>query len=519
MVQLNKIEQIEQTAFEEEMTYEVAAVVKNVFTTQTGFSIIKITDGKDYFSITTADQVLLKTFNLKEDDVAFFSFKKTMYEGELQGKLVDIKECTGDVCDKLKEVTNKKKEEKQGRYEPKDTKLHCNTEKMNKLHESLVKVATIIRKAAFEQRPIIISHHADADGYAAGFLIENALLDLIKHRHKNVRFIGDFLQRNPSRTPYYDVVDATKDINFFLTKNERNKLANPLLIILDNGSTAQDLLSIQKVKTFGFDVVVVDHHDPGQLDEKNESIICKEVIGHVNPHLHNLGHSLSASMISFELSHLLNEHITPMASLAAVGGVADKCEGEEIDFFIKESKQNRDELEKFALIVDFEIFQTKFNHAKSSLQELLIGSQEVKNKLISLYQPLLDRYQEENKLVVKHYSEKEQAGKCSLFLLDGEKTTLWGDYFSLSKLAAITNKLNEETIPRVVLVHSEQVFVFRAEKGDLSFDVNVLVAELKKELPHARVTGGGHAVAGSIKCIPAAKNEVLSYIKKYISLL
>lgn len=517
MVQLNKIEQIKQTAFEEEMTYEVAAVVKNIFTTASGFSIIKISDGEDYFSITSPNQALIKTFNLKEDDIAFFSFKKMMYDGELQGKLVDIKECKGDICDKLKQISIAKKEEKQGRYDAKSNKLHCNTDNFNKLLPSLLESASIIRKAVFEQRPIIISHHADTDGYSAGFLIENAILDLINYKHKNIRFINDYLQRNPSRTPYYDIVDATKDINFFLTKKDRNKLANPLLLILDNGSTAQDVLSIKKVKSFGFDVLVVDHHDPGKLDEKNESIICKEVLAHVNPHLHNLGHSMSASMLSFELAHLINERLIPDAFLSAVGGVADKCEGEEIDFFIKESKQSREYLEKFALIVDYEIFQTKFNHAKSSLQELLTGSDEIKNKLISLYQPLLDEQKVENEFVVNNYLEKVELGKVNLFLLDGEKTTLRGDYFTLSKLAAIANKLNENIVPRVVLVYSENFFVFRAEKADTLFDVNVLVAELKKELPYARISGGGHDVAGSIKSISAAKNEVISYIKKYIS--
>jgi archaea-specific RecJ-like exonuclease len=516
MVQLQNIEQIEQTAFEEEVSYEVAGVVKNIYTTPTGFSIIKITDGKDFFSFTTADQDLLKNSNLKENCVALFSFKKTIYNGELQGKLLDVRECSGDLCKELELLVNKKRMQQETKYEPKQKTLLCNTSNFQKLLPSLLEIATIIRKAVFEKRPIIISHHADADGYCAGFLLEQAITELIASLHKDIRYIGDYIQRNPSKTPYYDVSDATKDINFFLSKNERNKLANPLLVIVDNGSTPQDLFSIRKVKTFGFDVVVIDHHDPGILDEKNESLICKEVLAHVNPHLHTLGHSLSASLLSFELSRLVNKKSILLVFLAAVGGVADKCEGEEIDFFIKSSKQNREELEELALIVDFEIFQTKFNHAKTTLHELLLGSKTIQEELVVLYRPVLEEYTHENELVVQQYLKQERLGNFTLFSLDGEQTTQWGDYFTLRKLAAIANKLHEDVVPRVILVHSEQVFVFRAEKGTFSFDVNVLVAELKEKFPYARVSGGGHDVAGSIKCLPIAKSEVLSYVKLYI---
>ncbi len=517
MVRLNTIEQIKQTAFEEEMTYEIEAVLSNIYVTKTGFTIIKIADGKDIFSLTVSSNSLIKSRNLEEGMGVLISFKKSMYNGELQGNLLDISRCETSSCKDLESKFSEKLEQKSQKNAPSSKELLIKTKNFEILQEDLFNAATVIRNAVVSKRPIIISHHADADGYAAGFLVEEALSKLIKRMHKDIRFMGDYLQRNPSRTPFYDIIDATKDVNFFMVKRERSKLSFPLLLILDNGSTPQDLISIQKVKTFGFDVVVIDHHDPGVLDEKNESLICKETLAHVNPHLKGLGHGISASMLSYQLAAYIDNFNEPMAQLAAVGGVADKCEGEDIDFLIEKSGSSRDELANLALYVDFEIFQTKFNHAKSTLQEFMTGSKELQTKIISLYQPLLEKFEEETTLTVNHYLEEQKLEKFTLFSLNGEITKQRGTYYALRNLAAIVNKKHSEIVPRVVFIYTDSILVIRADPSDLPFDINVFIKQLQKDLPYAQINGGGHNVAGSIKYIPAAKEEVLTKLKQYIS--
>jgi len=517
MVRLTSIEQIKQTAFEEEMTYEIEAVLSNIYTTNTGFTIIKITDGKDLFSLTMHNDKLIKSRGIEEGMSVLISFKKSMYNDELQGNLLDINRCESASCIELEKLFSNKQEKKSQRNAPSSKELLIKTKNFEILQEDLFKAATIIRNAVVTKRPIIISHHADADGFSAGFLVEEALTKLIKHMHKDIRFMGDYLQRNPSKTPFYDIVDATKDINFFMVKKERSKLSDPLLLILDNGSTPQDLISIQKVKTFGFDVVVIDHHDPGVLDEVNESLICKETLAHVNPHLKGLGHGISASMLSYQLAAYIDNFNEPSAQLAAIGGVADKCEGEDIDFLIEKSGSSRDELANLALYVDFEIFQTKFNHAKSTLNEFMTGSKELQSKIISLYKPLLEKFEKETALTVNHYLEEQKLEKFTLFSLNGETTKQRGTYYALRNLAAIVNKKYSEIVPRVVFIHTNEILVIRADPADLPFDINVFIKQLQKDLPYAQINGGGHNVAGSIKYIPAAKEEVLMKLKQYIS--
>ncbi len=523
MVELTSIEQIQQTAFEENIIYEIEAVISSIFTTKTGFNLIKIYDGKDYFSITAFEEKL--DFEIEEGTSVRIYFRKTEYNGELQGKLVKITPCESKRCKEIQEKLVKKKQEKKGKYLPKNDELAISTPAYEQLKESLLRASEEIKKAIINKRPIIISHHADADGYSSAILIEDAIKKLIYEEFGDIRYLSDFIQSNPSKTPFYDIIDATKDINFYLSKAERTKLSPPLLIILDNGSTAQDLPAIRKVKTFGFDVVVLDHHDPGQRDEHGKTTTCKEVLAHVNPHLHHLGHSFSASMLAYqEAKYIFNDNDKDdeqrTAQIAVLGAIADKCEGKEVDILLKKSTYSREEMVELAKITDYEIYQTKFNHVVSSLKQFMKGSKDFQKKIIELYSPLLLSERENARKTIQHYAKAEQAGNFSLFFLDGEQTTQWSSYFGLRHYAALLNEEKQEISPRAIMVYSSSVLVIRANPGDhKEFDVNSFVQQLKNDLPYAQISGGGHNVAGSIKFIPAAKEEVLRLVKEYIEKL
>jgi len=381
----------------------------------------------------------------------------------------------------------------------------------------MVLAATLIRKAIYEKRPIIISHHADCDGFSAALQVEVAIKSIINQVHRDLRYLPTYYSRNPSRTPFYDVTDVTKDIGFFQISQEKNNVSSPLFIIIDNGSTPQDLLAIRKAKLYGAQFVVVDHHDPGTLDENGLSAVCKEVLAHVNPHLGGLSKNISASMLCYDLAHLINETSPQRADVAALGGIADKCAGEEISWLVEKSGHSKSFIEELALLVDFEIFNTKFNQAKSPLIDLITGSLDIQKSLIALYKPIMATAQAEVKLVTDHYATRASWGKFSVFLLDGQLTSLRGDYFSLGKLAGILHGSNATIKPRITVIHGDSMLVFRVDQKEFDgFDVNKIVKELKSALPHARISGGGHAVAGSIRFVAAAKEEVLETIASLV---
>ncbi|MCF7799352.1 hypothetical protein K9M74_05615 [Candidatus Woesearchaeota archaeon] len=497
------------------LTYQLTSYVKDAFRTKEGLNIFTITDGEEDFKLVKFVPGAIAFPDIIQDVYATFQFTRSHYEGTLQGKIVDAWKAKADEEVKAKELVQ---DQLLAQFQPKG-KPQLKSENFVKMHDMLNKGASVIRQAILEKRPIIITHHGDADGYAAGLQLERAIRPMIDDAHPFLKYPSNYFMRNPSRTPWYDVIDATKDIGTFLMNAKRNDLSAPLILIVDNGSTAQDLLAMRKAKIFGADVMVIDHHDPGVKDKHGQTLICKETINHVNPHLVGISDNMSASMVCYELAHLVNENVKSDAFVAAVGGVADRCEGAEIDELITLSGESKEYVREVALTVDYEIFQTKMNLQLSPINTLLYGPKKERDALVLLYRPIILEAQEELNLVVQKYVQREQQGKYTLFSLDGEVTALRGDYFSVGKLAAIVGNNFEEVKPRIIMVHTDGIIVFRAEQEQTLFDVNKLVPLLIEAFPYARISGGGHAVAGSIKYLPAAKEEVLTKVKDYIASL
>jgi RecJ-like exonuclease len=110
----------------------------------------------------------------------------------------------------------------------------------------------------------------------AGIAIERAILPLIRE-------VGGtdagyhFYRRSPSKAPFYEMVDIVRDICFALDDQARHGQDLPLLVIVDNGSTEEDLPAFKQTAIYGIDVVVVDHHHP---DSAVDQYLCE----HVNPY-------------------------------------------------------------------------------------------------------------------------------------------------------------------------------------------------------------------------------------------
>jgi RecJ-like exonuclease len=437
-----------------------------------------------------------------------------MYK-KLQDKANDEKN-NSSTPKKEKQISESAASTKKEKYAVTDENMLVVTEDFKKLQPSLLRVATEIRKAVLSGRPIYLSHHNDPDGFSAGILLERVIVSLIHEVHGEVRYLSNYFNRNPSRTPFYDVIDATKDISSFLMNMQRNKMTAPLIVITDNGSTKQDLAAIKKTKLYGADVVVIDHHDPGQLDEEGKSLVCHETLAHANPHLVGLSKNFSASMLCYQLAHFINEKHTPNVFTAALGGVADYCEGESIDKLVSMTGLTREYFKEFYVLVEFELFYNKFNLPKGSLYTLLEGTQKERDALVALYKPVFNELQTEVERAVDHFTVHETLGSTPAHFLDAEQVTFWSDFFTIGKVAGVAHRLFEDK--GVSVMYSNQIIVFRAQDG-IGFDVNKIVKELQVKLPYGRISGGGHNVAGSLKFAAGVQKEVLDFIKESISKL
>ena len=254
--------------------------------------------------------------------------------------------------------------------EPIRKEFSIKSDRLEKLKPYFVKIAKRMRKAVFDNQPILIRHHADADGIISGLAIEHSCKALMESIGLNPDYN---LYRSPSRAPFYEIADVFRDA--VLTKRiiESHGQKKPLVIVLDNGSTPEDILGIRTIKSLGFEVVVVDHHNPVIIENK-KTAVCPYVPLHLNPYIEGLDSKTCAGMLAYELARMIYEkYDSPM--LPAIAGISDHCEIQETEDYIKKSGKSRKFLESIGVAIDFISYNLKFDGGRGLFEQVLVNEE------------------------------------------------------------------------------------------------------------------------------------------------
>src|SRR5512137_2371752 len=214
------------------------------------------------------------------------------------------------------------------RAEPADIPLLVKSEVLEKLRPEMRKVAKIIRKAVFTSQPVILRHHADADGICSAVAIEQAVVSLI--RESGGDFDADYFlfKRAPSKAPFYEIEDITRDLDFSTKDHIRYGQKMPLILLTDNGSTEEDESAYKIASVYDIPFVVIDHHHP-------DVTIDKYLLAHVNPYHVGGDFGITAGMLGTEVARLINPKVEPVIRhLPAVAGVGDRSEAAERALFL-----------------------------------------------------------------------------------------------------------------------------------------------------------------------------------------
>ena len=235
---------------------------------------------------------------INEGDYVQAEVKIDEFQGELEGNILGIKKKVGDEERMLKGLIV---EQQRARAKIKQTDFMLQNKILEKLTGSIVKAAEEIRLAIIQNRPIVVRHHNDTDGYCSGFALERAIIPLIQKQHSAPKAAWEFFKRAPSMAPFYELEDSIKDTTMSLRDVAKFSAKMPLIIIADNGSSPEDLMAIQQAKIHGADVIVIDHHG------FDEDVISNEVVANINPHLvGESGSDISAGMLCAEIARFIN---------------------------------------------------------------------------------------------------------------------------------------------------------------------------------------------------------------------
>ena len=449
---------------------------------------------------------------LNENDVIRAKIQITERDGRLEAELLSFKKLEDSKQEKFILKVQSLKDEK---ARPKDVDFLINSEILVKLKPKIIEVATQIKKAILEHRPIILRHHADTDGYAGAIALERAILPLIVKQHNDEKAAWFYYKRGPSKAPFYELVDVTKDLAFALSDVARHGRKIPLIVLVDNGSTEEDILAIEKAKIYGAPVVVVDHHYPGIV--KDGKVKVDEYLdAHANPYLVGGDNNLTAGMLAVEVSRFVNPNVKGVEYLPALAGVGDRSKGAEMDQYLALSGYDVETLREIGTCIDFEAHYLRFVEARIYVDDLLGADKEKQKKLVALATKEIARRVKEQMKVIKHFV-KVTEGETILAELPATSVGFRGDFPAAGRITGMCHDYVCEQHPGkgvVTLGIGPDFLTIRANDNVNNFNINLIIDKMKEVIPYGFIDGGGHEHAGTIKCVEAVLDEVLEFVRK-----
>lgn len=403
------------------------------------------------------------------------------------------------------------------RAEPQDIPLLVKSDVMENLRPEMKKIAKIIRKAVFTSQPIILRHHADADGICSAVAIEQAVISLIKESGGDFDTDYYLFKRAPSKAPFYEIEDITRDLDFALKDHIRFGQKLPLILLTDNGSTEEDEPAYKIASIYDLDLVVIDHHHP-------DATIDKYLKAHVNPYHVGGDFGITAGMLGTEVARLINPSIEPVIRhLPAVAGVGDRSEAPERALFLSliSDQYSEDDCKDIALALDYEQFWLRFNDGREIVKDILniTGNTERHKKMVRL---LVDgantMIEDQMNASMPHVVPRVLENEARLFLLDVE---IHAHKFTFPPPGKTSGEVHDRLCKQnagkpVVTIGFGPDFAVLRSRGVL-MNIPVMVRELRNEIPGGGISGGGHLVVGSIKFVEGMRDVVLEALIKKIA--
>jgi len=401
------------------------------------------------------------------------------------------------------------------RAEPSATEFLVKSEIMTRLLPAMKQVAKEIRRAVLKSQPIVVRHHADADGITAAVAIENAILPLIKEvggpdaEYYNYR-------RAPSKAPFYELEDVTKDLTYALEDQTRHGQKMPLIVLMDNGSTEEDVPAMRQAQVYGMEMLVVDHHHP-------HKIVDQFLVAHVNPAHQGGDFGLTTGMLATEIARMIHPGVEEkIRHFPAVSAVGDRSEAPEAALYIKlvEDKYGREDLKKVALALDYEAFWLRFNEGRGLINDILcLGRLDRHRRIVDLLcEQANAAIDEQLRASMGNVKSTKLPNGIIMNVLDVEN---FAHKFTFPPPGKTSGEVHDrlckkfEGKPVVTIGYGPDFAVLRSRA--VRMNIPQMVKELMEEIPNGGVSGGGHLVVGSIKFVGGMRKDVLAKLAEKIA--
>ncbi|PSQ40862.1 RecJ like exonuclease [Halobacteriales archaeon QS_9_68_42] len=368
-----------------------------------------------------------------------------------------------------------------------------------------------LRRAALESRPIRLRHHADGDGMCASLPVQHALENFVAEVHEDPEAPRHLFKRLPSKAPFYEMEDVTRDLNFALEDRERHGQRLPLLFMVDNGSTREDVPAYRALDQYDVPILVVDHHhpDPEAVDSYVEE--------HVNPYLHDEDYRVTTGMMCVELARMIDPSITDdLEHVPAVAGLSDRSKADAMDEYLalaEAAGYTEADLQDIGEALDYAAHWLRYQSGDSLIDDVLnvdCDDPERHEELVEFLSTRARRdVDEQLDDAEPHVDHERLDNDAHLYRLDVENHARRFTYPAPGKTTGELHdrKVEETGDPVITIGYGPDFAVLRSD--GVRLDIPNMVEELQDELPGAGVSGGGHLVVGSIKFVSGVREPVI----------
>ncbi|HOT07900.1 MAG TPA: DHH family phosphoesterase [Methanotrichaceae archaeon] len=478
-----------------------------------GPTIFTIADESGVVSCAAFERAGVRAYaEIDSDMVVKIVGEASTRNGQIQVEIRSMKQLFGG---EATEVRNEIEQSIDRRAEPADPPLLVESDIMTRLRPRMRAVAKEIRRAIFKSRPIVLRHHADADGISSAVAVESAILPLIREvGGPDAEYFS--YRRAPSKAPFYELEDVTKDLTYALEDQSRHGQKMPLVVLMDNGSTEEDVPAMKQAQVYGLEMLVVDHHHPND-------VVDQYLIAHVNPAQEGGDFGITTGMLGVEIARMINPDVgEKVIHLAAISAVGDRSEAKEAALYIKlvEDRFKTEDLKRIALALDYEAFWLRFNEGRGLINDILcLGRLDRHRRIVDLLcEQANAAIEDQLRASLGNVKSTKLPNGIIMNVLDVEN---FAHKFTFPPPGKTSGEVHDRMCQKfagkpVVTIGYGPDFAVLRSRG-VGMNIPQMVKELMAEIPNGGVSGGGHLVVGSIKFVGGMRKDVLAKLAEKIS--
>ncbi len=381
---------------------------------------------------------------------------------------------------------------------------------LDALIDELRPVAEQLRRSILDRRPIWIRHHADGDGLCASVPVHRALEAFARAHHEDGDAPEHLIRRLPSKAPFYELEDSTRDLAQALEDRARHGQQLPLVLMLDNGSTAEDTPAYETLRHYDVPIITVDHHHP------DPEAVGDLLDQHVNPYLYGEDYRVTTGMMCVELARMIAPELSDtVRHLPAVAGLADRSSAEAMEDYLAlaaEAGYERADLESIVDAVDYTAYWLRYDTGRYLMDDLLgLRSDEERHEaLIELLSAQATAATEEQlELAIPHVDHQTLENGVDLYMIDVDN---YARRFTYPAPGTTTGAIHDRMIdehgtPAITIGYGPDFAVLRSD--GVRLDIPQMVTELDDGIVGGGISGGGHLVVGSLNFVSGRREAVL----------